>query len=141
VVHGLRIWQPFTYLFLHSIDDPLHIVFNMLMLWMFGSMLEVPWGSRRFLEFFFFGVIGAGLGTVALAYSLGSIVHLDPGTGTVGASGGIFAIFMAAAMLFGDQEVFMFPLPFTIRLKYMVGILAFVALVGALDRAGDLPVR
>jgi hypothetical protein len=42
---------------------------------------------------------------------------------------------MAAAMLFGDQEVFMFPLPFAIRLKYLVGILAFVALVGALGDA------
>jgi hypothetical protein len=99
-------------------------------------MLEVPWGSRRFLEFFLFGVIGAGLGTVGLAYSLGSIIHLAPLTTTVGASGGIYAIFMAAAMLFGDQEVFMFPLPFSIRLKYMVGIMAFIALVGALGDSG-----
>jgi membrane associated rhomboid family serine protease len=134
VVHG-HIYQLLTYGFLHA--GFFHLFFNMLMLWMFGSMLEVPWGSRRFLEFFLFGVIGAGLGTVALAYTIGSIIHLSPFIPTVGASGGIYAIFMAAAMLFGDQEVFMFPLPFAIRLKYLVGILAFIALVGALGDKGD----
>jgi len=133
VVHG-HIYQLLTYGFLHA--GFFHLFFNMLMLWMFGSMLEVPWGSRRFLEFFLFGVVGAGLGTVALAYTLGHIVHLVPQTATIGASGGIYAIFMATAMLFGDQEVFMFPLPFAIRLKYLVGILAFVAFVGALGDAG-----
>ena len=73
MVHG-HIYQLLTYGFLHA--GFFHLFFNMLMLWMFGSMLEVPWGSRRFLEFFLFGVVGAGLGTVALAYTLGSIVHL-----------------------------------------------------------------
>jgi membrane associated rhomboid family serine protease len=133
VVHG-HIYQLLTYGFLHA--GFFHLFFNMLMLWMFGSMLEVPWGSRRFLEFFLFGVIGAGLGTVALAYTLGSVVHLAPQTTTVGSSGGIYAIFMAAAMLFGNQEVFMFPFPFAIKLKYLVGILAFVAFAGALGDTG-----
>jgi membrane associated rhomboid family serine protease len=133
VVHG-HIYQLLTYGFLHA--GFFHMFFNMLMLWMFGSMLEVSWGSRRFMEFFLFGIVGAGIGTVALAYTIGSIIHLSPDIPTVGASGGIYAIFMAAAMLFGDQEVFMFPLPFTIRLKYMVGILAFIALVGALGDSG-----
>ena len=133
VVHGY-IYQLLTYGFLHA--GFFHLFFNMLMLWMFGSMLETTWGSRRFMEFFLFGVFGAGLGTVVLAYTLGSIIHLAPGTPTLGASGGIYAIFMAAAMLFGDQEVYMFPFPFAIRLKYLVGILAFVALAGALGDSG-----
>src|ERR1700733_2264429 len=98
VVRG-HIYQLLTYGFLH--EGFLHVFFNMLMLWMFGSMLEAVWGQRRFLEFFLFGIVGAGLGTVALAYTLGGIVHLLPITATVGSSGGIYAIFMAAAMLFG----------------------------------------
>jgi membrane associated rhomboid family serine protease len=134
VVHG-RIYELVTYGFLHG--GFFHLFFNMLMLWMFGSMLEVAWGSRKFWEFYLFGIVGAGLGTVALAYSLGSIVHLRPETGTLGASGGIYAILMATGMLFGDQEVYMFPLPIAIRLKYLVGILAFIAFVGALNDAGD----
>jgi membrane associated rhomboid family serine protease len=133
VVHGY-VYQLLTYGFLHA--GFFHVFFNMLMLWMFGSMLETTWGSRRFMEFFLFGVLGAGLGTVVLAYTLGSIIHLAPGTQTLGASGGLYAIFMAAAMLFGDQEVYMFPFPFAIRLKYLVGILAFVALAGALGDSG-----
>jgi membrane associated rhomboid family serine protease len=129
------VYQLVTYGFLH--DGFFHLFFNMLMLWMFGSMLETTWGSRRFWEFYLFGVIGAGLGTVALAYTLGPFVHLDPGTTTVGASGGIYAILMACAMLFGDQEVYMFPLPIAIRMKYLVGILAFIALISALGSVGN----
>jgi membrane associated rhomboid family serine protease len=133
VTRGL-IYQLLTYGFLHA--GFFHLFFNMLMLWMFGSMLETAWGSKRFWEFFLFGVIGAGLGTVAIAFTFGAIVHLTPGTQTVGSSGGIYAIYMAVAMLFGDQEVYMFPFPFSIRLKYLVGVLAFIALVGALGDAG-----
>jgi len=134
VVHGF-VYQLLTYGFLHA--SFLHMLFNMLMLWMFGSMLETNWGSRRFWEFYLFGVIGAGLGTVALAYTLGSFVHLTPTVATVGASGGIYAILMACAMLFGDQEVYMFPFPIAIRLKYLVGILAFIALISAIGDTGD----
>jgi membrane associated rhomboid family serine protease len=132
VIHG-HIYQLLTYGFLHG--GFLHVFFNMLMLWMFGSMLEGVWGSERFVEFFLFGIVGAGIGTVALAYTIGGVIHLHPHTQTLGSSGGIYAIFMATAMLFGDQEVYMFPFPFSIRLKYMVGILAFVALAGALGDA------
>jgi membrane associated rhomboid family serine protease len=134
VVHG-HIYQLVTYGFLH--DGFFHVFFNMLMLWMFGSMLEIPWGSRRFWEFYLFGVVGAGLGTVALAYTIGSIVHLNPMTPTVGASGGIYAIYMAVAMLFGNREVYMFPFPISIKLKYLVGILALISLVGALEGGGN----
>jgi hypothetical protein len=74
---------------------------------------------------------------VALAYTIGPFVHLTPNTGTIGASGGIYAILMACAMLFGDQEVYMFPLPISIRMKYLVGILAFIALISALGETGN----
>src|SRR5437660_4153741 len=134
VVHG-RIYELVTYGFIHG--GFFHLFFNMLMLWMFGSMLETSWGSRRFWEFYLFGIVGAGLGTVALAYSLGSIVHLSPSVPTLGASGGIYAILMATWMLFGNQEVYMFHLPIAIRLKYLVGVLAFIAFVGALGDRGD----
>lgn len=129
VVHG-RIYQLLTYAFLHA--GFFHLFFNMLMLWMFGSMLETHWGSRRFWEFYFFGVLGAGISTVVLAYTVGGIIHLSPLILTVGASGGIYAVLMATAMLFGDQEVYLFPLPFTMKLKYLVGILGLIALFGAL---------
>src|SRR5712692_9563222 len=50
VTHGLRIWQPFTYLFLHG--GLWNLLLNMLMLWMFGRELELIWGKKRFLNYF-----------------------------------------------------------------------------------------
>jgi len=135
VIRG-HVWQMLTYGFLHA--GFFHVFFNMLMLWMFGSMLESYFGSRKFWEFFLFGVFGAAVSTVVLAYTVGSIIHLGPnGPLTVGASGGIYAILMAAAMLFGNQEVFLFPFPFAMKLKYLVGILGIIALVGALGATGN----
>src|ERR1700683_4035364 len=61
VVHYGMIWQVVTYMFLHSTVDPLHILYNMLALWMIGSPLEVTWGTRRFLKYYFVCGIGAGI--------------------------------------------------------------------------------
>ena len=130
VVHG-RIYQLVTYGFLSG--GFLGFLFSMLMLWMFGSMLEVTWGARKFWEFYLFGIVGAGLGTVLLAYTVGTIIRMDPGSAVYGPSGGIYAILMATGMLFGDQEVYMFPFPISIRLKYLVGILAFISFIGAVQ--------
>jgi membrane associated rhomboid family serine protease len=134
VVHG-RIYQLLTYGFVHG--GLSHLFFNMLMLWMFGSMIERHFGSRQFWEFYLFGIFGAAVTTVVLAYTFGSIIHLSPNTLTIGASGGIYAIFMAAAMLYGNQEVFLFPLPFAMKLKYLVTILGFFALLSALAGGGE----
>lgn len=133
VVQG-KIYELLTYGFLSS--GLWDFIFSMLMLWMFGSMLEVAWGTRKFWEFYLFGIVGAGLGVVLLAYTVGRIIHVNPETVAAGASGGIYAILMATGMLFGNQEVYLFPLPISIRLKYLVGILAFIAFVTALRTPG-----
>ncbi len=138
VTHGW-IWQLVTYSFLHL--GLFHILFNMLTLWMFGSRLETEWGFRQFLEFYFFCVVGAALITIGIAY-LGTVspfgfLGISPFTATVGASGGIFGVMVAFAILYGDQEFMMFPLPFMIRAKYLVGILVFIALAGAFQGFGQ----
>src|SRR5437763_115123 len=51
-------WQLVTYAFLH--DGLTHLFFNMFALWMFGSQLEVQWGPRKFVFYYFFCVVGAG---------------------------------------------------------------------------------
>jgi membrane associated rhomboid family serine protease len=48
VFPGLRIWQPFTYLFLHEVTDVWHIILNMLFLWMFGREVELVWAATVF---------------------------------------------------------------------------------------------
>ncbi len=132
VLHGW-IWQLVTYSFIHA--GLFHILFNMLTLWMFGYLLEGTWGYRQFLEFYFFCVVGAALTTIGVAY-LGTagpfaFLGISPFTPTVGASGGIFGVMVAVAILYGDQEFTMFPIPITIRAKYLVAIFIFIALAGA----------
>jgi len=134
VQHGW-IWQLLTYSILHG--GFFHLFFNMLMLWMFGANLEIHFGSRQFLEFFFFGVLGGALTTLIMAYTVGLSAHpifnIKPDVLTMGASAGVFAIYMGCAMLFGEQQVFLFPFPFALKMKYLVAILGFIALIGALD--------
>jgi len=130
VTHGW-IWQLATYSFLHS--GLFHLLFNMLALWMFGAQFESDWGHKRFLEFYFFCVVGAALTTVAIAYT--GIGGVTPRTITVGASGGIYGILMAFGLIYGDREIMLFPIPISIRAKYFVAGIAFIALVSAIGAA------
>jgi membrane associated rhomboid family serine protease len=131
VVHGW-IWQLVTYSFLH--DGFFHFLFNALTLWMFGSQFEMDWGGNKFLEFFLFCVVGAALTTIAVSYT--GIGHVSPTIKTVGASGGIFGILAAYGILYGDREIMLFPIPISIKAKYFVIGLVFIALLGAIQSAG-----
>jgi membrane associated rhomboid family serine protease len=110
-VLGGMLWQPVTYLFLHG--GLLHLVFNLLSLWMFGVDLERRWGRTAFLRYFFVCGIGAGL-TVLLVSLLPFGFSRDMYRAvTVGNSGAIFGLMMAYGMLFPHRTIFffMFPVP------------------------------
>jgi membrane associated rhomboid family serine protease len=130
--HGW-IWQIVTYSVLHA--GFMHWFGNMLGLWMFGSAFEGAWGTRRFVELYLIGVIGAAVTTIALSYA-----HIlgNPYQPTVGASGGVFAILIAFGMLFGENEIMMIPFPFLIKAKYFVGILIVVTLALAMGGGGNV---
>lgn len=128
VVHG-RVWQVATYSFLH--ESLSHVFFNMLMLWFIGAYLERDWGSRRFIECYMICVVGAALVTVAVSYT--HFLGMSPSTGTVGASGGILGLMMAFGIQYADQEMFLFPLPFSIKAKYVVGILVIITIIGVFE--------
>lgn len=146
VLHGW-IFQLVTYGFIHG--GLMHLLFNMLMLWMFGSQFEMDWGSRKFVEFYFFCLVGAALTTVAVG-AIGHVFFANSdvpffrilsniyGVSTIGASGAIYGILLAFGVLYGDREIFMFPLPFTMKAKYMVAILIFIAAVGAISQIGGV---
>jgi membrane associated rhomboid family serine protease len=131
VVRG-EIWQVVTYAFLHL--GFWHWFGNMLALWMFGSAIEGMWRTRRFVELYTVGVLGAALFSVVISFSgvLGG-----PLTPTVGASGGIYAILIAFGMLLGDNEIMLIPFPFMIRAKYFVAILIVLAIVFSLQDTGQ----
>src|SRR5260370_31483874 len=132
VQHG-ALWQLVSYSFLHL--GFWHWFGNMLGLWMFGSAVEGAWGSRRFVELFSVGVVGAAITTIGISFA-----HLlgSPLTRTLGASGGVFAILMAFGMLFGENEIMMIPFPFMIKAKYFVGILIVVTLAFAMSGSGGV---
>jgi membrane associated rhomboid family serine protease len=132
VMHG-AVWQLVTYAFLHG--SVTHILFNMLTLWFVGSYLEAGIGTRKVAELYFVSVIGAALCTVAFAYT--HLLHADPQIPTVGASGGIFGLLVAMAMLFGDQEFIMFPLPFRMKVKWLVTVYILIALFSLLSGGQD----
>ena len=123
------IWQLVTYSLLHASFS--HLFFNMLTLWFIGSYLERDWGPRRFIECYLFCVIGAAIVTVAIAYT--HFLGMNPQAETVGASGGIFGLLMAFGILYAEQEMFLFPLPFRIKAKYLIGIWIVVAIVAVFD--------
>jgi membrane associated rhomboid family serine protease len=117
VVRGW-VWQPFTYMFLHS-RDPFHLLFNMLMLWMFGGELERLWGSKAFLRYFIISGIGGGIGATLLGLAAGVPYSLAY---TIGASGAIFGVFVAYGMIFAERTV-LFMLIFPMKARTMVWIM------------------
>jgi membrane associated rhomboid family serine protease len=124
VVRRFYVWQLGTYLFLHG--GFFHILFNMLALWFFGKDLEDIWGTRRFLQFYFFCGVGAGLFVV-----LGNYLFGDPQIPTIGASGAIYGVLLVSAVLWPDRIIIFYIFP--IKLKYFVMILAAIAFFGIRD--------
>ena len=119
------LWQLFTYIFLHG--GVSHLLFNLLALWMFGGDLENYWGSKRFLRYFFFCGIGAGICTVVL-----SPYQFIP---VIGASGAIYGILLAFGWLFPNRLIyiyFLFPIP----AKYFVVIFGLIELFSSIEGTG-----
>lgn len=130
-----RIWQPFTYIFLHA--DIWHLLFNMLFLWMFGRELELVWGKRRFLNYFVLCGVGAGVIEVmvkTIPVLLGRPPSLIP---TIGASGAIFGVLIANAILFPDRRIWLFPLPVTIPMRPYVAVMGAIEFFLTLRSGGD----
>jgi membrane associated rhomboid family serine protease len=118
-----QIWTLATYLFLHGGIG--HILWNMLALWMFGADLELSWGTRRFLRFYFFCGIGAGVCVVIFNYLFG-----NPHIPTIGASGAIYGILLANAVLWPDR-IILFSFLFPIKMKYFVMIIGAISFLNA----------
>ncbi len=131
VTHG-ALWQPFTYLFLHDPGGFSHILFNMLMLWMFGSDLERDWGRRRFLNYYFTCGVGAGLCDVAARMLFGG----NSSTATIGASGAIYGVLLAFGLLYPHRTI-LFALVFPIPARVFVLILGAIAFLSTIAGTRD----
>jgi membrane associated rhomboid family serine protease len=121
------LWQLFTYIFLHGGFS--HILFNLLALWWFGGELENYWGSKKFLFYFLFCGIGAGICTVLFTPGIYQRIPV------IGASGAIYGILLAFAWLFPNRPIliyFLFPIP----AKYMVIIFGLIEFFSSMGGSG-----
>ena len=119
VVENFHVWQIVTYMFLHG--SFMHLLFNMLMLWLFGSTIESVWGGRQFLRFYLFCGIGGAVFAMIFSYN----------TGVIGASGAVFGLYVAYAVMFPDSYIYLwFMVP--VKAKYLVAGLAIFQLISGL---------
>ena len=128
-LEGLRIWQPFTYMFLHG--GFFHILFNMLTLWMFGTELERMWGSRFFVKYYFVTGLGAAATQIILSFVPGGFGDQMYFTTTIGASGAVYGVLLAYALYFPTRPIyiyFVFPIP----AKYFVMIMGAISLYSSM---------
>ena len=119
----LKIWQIFTYSFIHGGCFP--IFFNMFVLWMFGKDLENQWGTKDFLIFYF--VCGMGAGFITVLFGINSIIPI------VGASGAIYGLLVAYGFTYPNRRVYLYGL-LQLKVKHMVlglGVIAFFASMSA----------
>ena len=135
VVGEFHIWQLATYMFLHG--GLLHILFNMLALWMFGVELEQRWGTRNFLKFYFITGIGAAVLTVLVSFLPFEFAISLRNSIVVGASGAIYGLLLAYGLYFPNRPILLYFL-FPIQAKYFVMIMGAIAFYSSLTDAGGV---
>jgi membrane associated rhomboid family serine protease len=146
--------QLITHMFMHG--DLTHLFFNMFALWMFGSMLENVWGSKRFLIFYMISGLGAALLHLGVLYfemqdvmqvfyslpadeqdQLRYAPNFKVNVPTVGASGAVFGCLAGFAYLFPNSLLYIYFL-FPIKAKWFVLFYAAMELwLGVRNSAGD----
>ena len=136
-INRFMLWQPVTYMFLHG--GWIHIFFNLLGLWMFGGEVENYLGEKRFIKFYILSGLGAGLLIALMNYYV--YIRFGFSGVTIGASGALYAILIAYAMLWPDREVYLYFL-FPVKIKYLLlayGVFEFFSTLStAAGKAGNI---
>jgi membrane associated rhomboid family serine protease len=127
-----HVWQIITYAFLHSTANMSHLLFNMLGLWMFGAEIERTVGAWRLLACYFASVITAALTQLFVPALFGA-----PPAPTIGASGGVFGLLLAYALLFPHRKVVPLippiPMPAWLFATLYAGLELFMGVTGTLS--------
>ena len=142
-------WQPVTHMFMHG--GFWHLFFNMYTLYIFGTVLERIWGTKKFLVFYFVTGLGAAAihtgvewmqmqnwlvqaaeGSAAAQAS----IHALKMTPTVGASGAIYGVLMGYAMLYPDSMLSLILPPISLKAKWFVLIFAAIELLTGVTGTG-----
>lgn len=127
-----RPFQIVTHMFMHSSGGSggfsfTHLLFNMLTLFFLGPNVERVWGEKKFLIYYLI----CGFGALA-AHILVTYVGQGGGAPVLGASGAIFGVMVAFAMLFPNTKLMLLFPPIPIKAKYLVGGLVAIDLISGL---------
>ena len=143
VIRGIEFWRFLTFQFIHG--DWLHLIFNMVGLFVFGRIVEDQLGSKKFLAFYLVcGIFGGLLYLLlnllgVLGINLPLVLAGHPSVPLVGASAGVFGIIVACAYIAPNQEVQLLfpPIPMKMKLfAYGFVAIAFIALLTGSKNAG-----
>lgn len=136
-VFNFKIWEVFTYMFIHDLGSIAHIAFNMFALMIFGRELESHMGHMNFLIYYLLCGVGAGviqLMVQGVQFGYGYAVtggdpmllmsHFaqNPILPVIGASGAIYGLLLAYGMLFPDRVLLLF---FVIPMKARNAVIFF----------------
>ncbi|MBI1742464.1 rhomboid family intramembrane serine protease [Candidatus Acetothermia bacterium] len=136
VVHHRKHWQLVTHLFLHDPRDLSHLLFNMVALWMFGPAVQDRMGAFQFMLYYLFTGIGAALLTIAMGYWRDrSLMNVPP---SLGASGAIYGLLIAYAVMFPDANMFFLFPPVPINARVAAVVVGLVAIFAEVYRARSL---
>ncbi len=129
-----EIWRLLTYAFVPQ--GLVSLLFNFVIgVWMFGSQLEMDFGTRKFVEFYFWCVLGAALFSTAVAYTGELGMHSRIPLWDTNAP--VIGIFLAFGMLYPNLEIRLLLPPVGIRAKYLMGIIIFIEIAIALTAAAS----
>jgi len=150
------VWQFVTYMFIHS-QDIFHILFNMMVLWMFGSELESLWRQRFFLTYYlvcgassaliyligvktyiFFKSLNLGSSDMVASAALSAERNLE-NIPMIGASGAIFGLLLAYGLIFRDR-IILFMFIFPMKARNFTLLIAAIELLSVLRSGFGSPV-
>ena len=118
-----EVWQLVSHMFMHG--GLTHLLFNMFALWSFGRVLERAWGNQRFLIFY----LSCGVGAAVISMLVDQYYFGQPFYGAmVGASGAIYGILVAFAVLFPNFKIMLIFIPVPVAAKYFVPVLLLIDL-------------
>jgi membrane associated rhomboid family serine protease len=129
---NFRVWQIVTYAFLHDTSNMAHLLFNMLGLWMFGAEIERYVGPGRLLACYFASVVTAALTQLLVPPLMGA-----PPVPVIGASGGVFGLLLAYALMFPHRKVIPLippiPMPAWVFAALYAAVELFLGVTGTLS--------
>lgn len=122
----IKPWTLISYMFSH--EGILHILFNMLIFYWFGRIIQEYLGSKKVISIYVLGGIAGAL-LYMLAYNaFPNFSNVVESSTVIGASGGVIAIVVAAAVFMPNYTVFMILIG-PVKIKYIAMVLVFLSFI------------